>query len=72
MLTFQTVEGEKPNPTPKRSTFRLSVFFKNLMKKHQEEKALKDKSTETVAADVHRESPRYPPADRNRKNQGKL
>ena len=72
MLALQTVEGEKPNPTPKRSTFRPSVFFKNLMKKHEEEKALKDKSTVTITADVHREMPRFPPGDRKQKTPGQM
>ena len=42
------------------------------MKKCEEEKALKDKSTVTVSADVHREMPRCPPADRKQKTPGQM
>ena len=37
------------------------------MKKHEGEKALKDKSPVTITADVHRETPRHPPGDRKQK-----
>ena len=74
LLALQAIEGEKPIPTPKRSTFRLSMFFKNLMKKCEEEKVFKDKSTVTITAEVHREMemPRYPPGDRKKKTPGQM
>ena len=67
MLALQIVEGEKPDPTPKRSTFRPSVFFKNLMQKCEAKNTLKEKSTVTITAEVHQETPRCPPADRKQK-----
>ena len=42
------------------------------MKKCEEEKALKDKSTVTITADVHREMPRCPPGDRKQKTPGQM
>ena len=42
------------------------------MKKCEEENALKDKSTATITADVHREMPRCPPADRKQKTPGQM
>ena len=36
-LVLQTVPGDKPQKTLKRSTFRPSKFFKNVMKKREED-----------------------------------
>ena len=59
--------GEKPQLL-KRSTFRPEKFFKDLMKKKEEEQARKERSSVTVIADVHRdapkETPRHPAAER--------
>ena len=42
------------------------------MKKHEEEKALKDRSTLTMTTEVHRETLRCPPADRKQKTPGQM
>ena len=66
-LALQNVPDEKPAPL-KRSTFRPKEFFKDLMKKKEEEKAMKERRSVTVAADIHldapKESQRQPAAER--------
>ena len=37
LLVLQSMPGDEPQKTPRRSTFRLSEIFKNLMKKREEE-----------------------------------
>ena len=70
MLEFQTVPGEKPQPL-KQSTFRPEKFFKDLMKKKEVEQESKERSSVTVIADVHRdtpkETPRHPAAERKQR-----
>ena len=43
LLVLQTVPGDEPQKTPKKSTFRPSKFFKNLMKKREEGNKQKEK-----------------------------
>ena len=72
---MQHVPSEKPAP-PKRSTFRWEKFFKDLMKKKEEEKAMKERSSVTVTADVHhdvpKETPRWPAAERKQQTPEQL
>ena len=42
------------------------------MRKREEEKALKDNSTVTITADMHKEMPRCPPRDRKQKTPGQM
>ena len=56
-LALQNIPGEKPAP-PKRSTFRPKKFFKDLMKKKEEEKAMKERSSVAVTADFHHDAPK--------------
>ena len=57
-LVLQTVAGDEPQKTLKRLTFRPSKFFKNVLKKREEEDKQKEKNTIKVQAEVHRETPR--------------
>ena len=66
-VALQNVPSETPAPL-KKSTFRPEKFFKDSMKKKEEEKAMKERSSITVTADVHhdvpKETPRWPAAER--------
>ena len=62
-LVLQTVPGDEPQKTPKRSTFRPSEFFKNLMKKREQVNKQKEKNMIKVQEEVHRETPRRPSTD---------
>ena len=59
--------GDEPQKIPKTFTFRPLEFFKNLMKKREEENKQKEKHTMTVQAEVHRDTPRRLTADRKQK-----
>ena len=59
--------GDEPQKTPKMSTLRPLEFFKNLMKKREEENKQKEKHTMTVQAEVHRNTPRRLTTDRKQK-----
>ena len=55
-LELQTVPGDEQK-TPKMSTFQQSDFFRNLMKKREEENKQKEEHTMTVQEEVHRDTP---------------
>ena len=63
-FVLQTVPGDEPQKTLKRLTFRPSKFFKNLLKKREEEDKQKEKNTIKVQEEVHRETPRRLNTDR--------
>ena len=64
LLVLQTVPGDKPRKTLKRSIFRPLEFLKNLMKKREEENKQIEENMIKVQTEVHRETPRRPTTDR--------